>query len=492
MLVVIPDGTRTAPIPLMFALLGDLLGSKVEALDYLIALGTHPPMDDDAKGRSARDVGGRRDGGRRSRIFNHRWELDGDLRDPRHDPGRRGSRRRATVSSKSTSPVRLNQLVGDADGEHRRTTSILVCGPVFPHEVAGFSGGNKYFVPGVAGQEVIDVTHWVGALGDQPRDHRRARHSGATAHRPRRVLHPDTAELSSPWSCTGRICTVSLSGDMEEAWRAATELSAELDIVWVDRPFQRVLSVMPEMYDDLWTGAKGMYKLEPAIADGGEVVIYAPHITEVSYVHGHYLDEIGYHVRDYFTAQWERFKHIPWGVLAHSTHLRGDGTYVDGVEKPRIRVTLATGIPRERCETHRSRLPRPGVASISKSGRTARTRAFLLVRQGGRTAVPGARTTAETIISGGGAMTEKADIGLIGLAVMGQNLVLNMNDHGFKVAVFNRTVVEVDEFLEGNAKGTEDRRRPLARGAGRRARDAAAGHAAGQGRASRWTTSSSS
>jgi 6-phosphogluconate dehydrogenase len=48
----------------------------------------------------------------------------------------------------------------------------------------------------------------------------------------------------------------------------------------------------------------------------------------------------------------------------------------------------------------------------------------------------------------------QADIGLIGLAVMGQNLVLNMNDHGFTVAVFNRTVAKVDEFLAGPAKGT--------------------------------------
>jgi 6-phosphogluconate dehydrogenase len=48
----------------------------------------------------------------------------------------------------------------------------------------------------------------------------------------------------------------------------------------------------------------------------------------------------------------------------------------------------------------------------------------------------------------------EADIGLIGLAVMGQNLVLNMNDHGYTVAVFNRTVSKVDEFLEGPARGT--------------------------------------
>ncbi len=50
---------------------------------------------------------------------------------------------------------------------------------------------------------------------------------------------------------------------------------------------------------------------------------------------------------------------------------------------------------------------------------------------------------------------ESCDIGLIGLAVMGQNLVLNMNDHGYKVAVFNRTVSKVDDFLADEAKGTQ-------------------------------------
>jgi len=103
------------------------------------------------------------------------------------------------------------------------------------------------------------------------------------------------------------------------------------------------------MYDDIWTAAKGMYKMEPAIADGGEVIIYAPHITEISYTHGQIIDQIGYHVRDYFLKQWERFKDYPWGVLAHSTHLRGVGTFENGVENPRIQVTLATGIPEERC-----------------------------------------------------------------------------------------------------------------------------------------------
>jgi lactate racemase len=94
-----------------------------------------------------------------------------------------------------------------------------------------------------------------------------------------------------------------------------------------------------------------MYKMEPAVADGGEVVIYAPHVKEVSHVHGKLLDEIGYHCRDYFVSQWDRFKRYPGGILAHSTHLKGIGTFDTscGVETARVHVTLATGIPRERC-----------------------------------------------------------------------------------------------------------------------------------------------
>src|SRR5256886_13526741 len=52
-------------------------------------------------------------------------------------------------------------------------------------------------------------------------------------------------------------------------------------------------------------------------------------------------------------------------------------------------------------------------------------------------------------------MEPNADIALIGLAVMGQNLILNMNDHGFTVVAFNRTVSKVDDFLNKEAKGTK-------------------------------------
>jgi hypothetical protein len=103
------------------------------------------------------------------------------------------------------------------------------------------------------------------------------------------------------------------------------------------------------MYDELWTGGKCMYKLEPVLADGGELIIYAPHITEVCVSHGKVILEVGYHCRDYFLNQWEKFKSHPWGVLAHSTHVYGLGTFEKGVETPRARVTLATGIPPDIC-----------------------------------------------------------------------------------------------------------------------------------------------
>jgi nickel-dependent lactate racemase len=107
---------------------------------------------------------------------------------------------------------------------------------------------------------------------------------------------------------------------------------------------------MPTKYEDIWTAAKGFYKLEPIVADGGEVIIYAPHITEVSVMHP-VIQEIGYHCRDYFLGQWDTFSGYHWGDLAHSTHLRGAGTYdaETGEERLRVRVTLATQIPEEVC-----------------------------------------------------------------------------------------------------------------------------------------------
>ncbi len=345
-LLIIPDGTRSAPVPLFFDLFRRLLVPRVAALDVLVALGTHPPMTDLAlSGLLGVPVQTGMAGD--ARVFNHLWDRPDTFTTVGTIPAAEvadASHGRLSIDV----PVRLNRLVCGAAGgspyDH-----LLVLGPVFPHEVAGFSGGNKYFVPGVAGPEIIDVTHWLGALLT-------CRDIIGVVDTPVRRLIDRAAELiPTPRSCIalvvhGREVHGVSIGSMTEAWRDAAGLAAELDVIEVERPFRRVLSVIPEMYEDLWTAAKGMYKLEGVVEDGGEVVLYAPHVHEVSRVHGRHLDEVGYHVRDFFLANWEQYRDRPWGVLAHSTHLRGDGTYEGGVERPRIRVTLATGIPRERCE----------------------------------------------------------------------------------------------------------------------------------------------
>ena len=240
--------------------------------------------------------------------------------------------------------VSINRAVLDYD-------QLIIAGPVFPHEVVGFSGGNKYFFPGIGGPEVINFSHWLGAVIT-------SYSVIGTKYTPvRRVIDRAASFIDRPKLCFAMVVKGDglaglYVGTPEEAYEAAADLSSKLHIKWVEKPYERVLAVMPKMYDDLWTAAKGMYKLEPAVADGGEVVIYAPHVEEVSYTHGHLLDEVGYHVRDYFLKQWDRFKDYPGGVLAHSTHLRGMGEYdaATGVERPRVNVTLATRIPRERCE----------------------------------------------------------------------------------------------------------------------------------------------
>jgi nickel-dependent lactate racemase len=145
-------------------------------------------------------------------------------------------------------------------------------------------------------------------------------------------------------------------GDPETAFDQAADLSANAHIHTVVRPCQRVLSLLPQKYDDLWgrgegyvrrVCTKGMYKVEPVVAEGGEVIVYGPHISELSRSHGTLFRRIGYHVRDYFLAQRDQFKVYPWGILAHSTHLRGSGAYFNSDEQPRIQVTLATGISEE-------------------------------------------------------------------------------------------------------------------------------------------------
>ena len=344
--VLVPDGTRVCPLPLLVKAVHRALHGRVSRLTVLIALGTHGAMPDLAL---RAHVGGDYPG---TDVINHEWWKPSTFANLGTIPSSRieelsGGRMTGDVE------VLLNRAVVEHD-------IALVVGPVLPHEVVGMSGGNKYFFPGVAGQKIIDVSHWLGALITS------AEIIGTTGLTPVRALINDGAALIPADTYAFSVVTASSAssassvegsglhsisfGDPIASWASAAEISAATHITYLEKPVPRVLSLIPRMYDEIWTGAKGFYKVEPIVADGGEVILYAPHIREIAGSHPQ-IHEIGYHCRDYFVKQWDRFKDVHWGVLAHSTHLRGAGVFdaATGEERLRVRVTLATGIPEEVC-----------------------------------------------------------------------------------------------------------------------------------------------
>ena len=343
-LLITPDGTRTAPIGLFFKALHSHLHGVVRKFDVMIALGTHPPMSDDAVNARVEITPAERASIYRDVEFiNHEWDNPAALRELGVIPA-------AEISALSGGrfamdvPVHINRRIFDYD-------RIIICGPVFPHEVVGFSGGNKYLFPGVAGPGILNFFHWLGAVVTNPMI------IGNKWTPVRRIVDRAGAMVAVPKLCFCLVVTGhgrlagSFAGTPEQAWDAASDLSRDLHIDYKDRPFHTVLSCAPTMYDELWVAGKCMYKLEPVVADGGELIIYAPHLREISLTHGGHIRRLGYHCRDYFLKQWDQFKDEPWSTLAHSTHVHGIGTYDEktGVETPRVRVTLATGLSKEQC-----------------------------------------------------------------------------------------------------------------------------------------------
>jgi nickel-dependent lactate racemase len=340
-LLVVPDHTRTCPLGLLFRLIHASVGASVRRLDVMMALGTHPPMTEEQINRRLEITAEER----RTRyasvgFFNHAWDDPGALM----EVGRFSAPEIRELTDglfELDIAVTCNRRVRDYD-------VLLIVGPVFPHEVVGYSGGNKYIFPGISGPEILNFFHWLGAVITNPRI------IGNKWTPVRRVV--DRAAAMVPVERRAFCMVVSghdlaglYAGTPEEAWSAASDHSARVHVIRTDRAYRQVLSCAPAMYDDLWVGAKCMYKLEPALADGAELIIYAPHIRHVSQTHGALIRKIGYHTRDYFLKQWDRFKDIPWGILAHSTHVKGIGAYENGIERPRVSVVLATGIPEEEC-----------------------------------------------------------------------------------------------------------------------------------------------
>ncbi|MDX9955339.1 MAG: lactate racemase domain-containing protein [Anaerolineae bacterium] len=343
-LVLIPDHTRSLPLSLLFRMVVEVL-HDVRQLDFMVALGTHPPLSEEhlnhLVGITAEE---RRTLYKHVGLLNHAWDDPATLTSlgvMEQDEIKALAGANWHPSLPDMVDIRINKAVLDYD-------ALLILGPTFPHEVVGMSGGAKYLFPGISGPDMINATHWLGALAQVVGT------IGIKETPVRAMIHAAAHRLPTPVTLaalvvTGHDLAGIFIGDLYEAWSLAADLSAQRNIIWCERPYQRVLSWAPAMYDELWTAAKAMYKLEPAIAVGGEVIIYAPHLDVVSHVHGRYIYEVGYHILPYFLHAWDRFKHIPLGVLAHSTHVRGSGVMESGIEKPNVKVTLASKLPAEDC-----------------------------------------------------------------------------------------------------------------------------------------------
>lgn len=340
-LVLIPDSTRTAPVGRLSKIVCGVFRERGVRADLMVALGTHQPLSPEALLRHldtseqefASDYP-------KTSVAQHAWDDPGSLAEVGRIP--------AEVTGAITDglmaeevPLTVNRAVLEYD-------SILVLGPVFPHEVAGFSGGSKYVFPGISGPEMIDFFHWLGALITNLRT------IGVADNPVRRVIDEAATRMPVPVNAVSLVISgADLAGlhvgSVEESWARAAEQSASVHIVRKPRRYSRVLACAPPMYDDMWTGAKAMYKCEPIVEDGGELIVYAPHIDCLSRTHGRVLEALGYHVRDYYTSRMDRFAGVSRAVMAVSTYLKGSGSCEGGVERPRIRVKLATGIPEDAC-----------------------------------------------------------------------------------------------------------------------------------------------
>ena len=264
-LLIVPDGTRTAPVGWLFKTLYAQLAPAIKAFDVLVALGTHQPMSEAAICQRLEITDAERRGQYRSvNFFNHEWDNPAALKQLGTIPAADISQLSEGLFSMDV-PVEINKRVFDYD-------QVVIVGPVFPHEVVGFSGGNKYLFPGVGGPQILNFFHWLGAVVTNPMI------IGTKWTPVRRVVDRAGAMVGADKLCVALVVSPNrdlvgvFAGSPEAAWDAASDLSAKVHIVYKDKPFHTVLSCAPPMYDELWTAGKCMYKLEPVLADDGELI----------------------------------------------------------------------------------------------------------------------------------------------------------------------------------------------------------------------------
>ena len=343
-LAIIPDKTRDDNTHQLFPVASEFLNKRGVALfDALVAQGTHPPMSESQK---LSKIGC---AGFSGQLFDHRWDEPEELITLGQLSAETVSELTDGLISQAV-PVSLNKLL--APGIY---DTVLVFGATVPHEVAGFAGGAKYFFPGVAGPELTHTTHWLGALAgieniigrvDTPT---RRLIEAATELVPARIISLNTVVSRND---AGLVTYALFAGDIRDAFRRAVEVSRRVHIRYTDRKYRRVVALLDPHYDELWVGGKASYKLGAIIEEGGELIIYAPHLTKLSETHGALIEKYGYapleSVRDMLGVSQELRENLC--IAAHLAHVAYAGRLnEDGKIVPRYQITMATGLDEETC-----------------------------------------------------------------------------------------------------------------------------------------------
>jgi nickel-dependent lactate racemase len=349
-LAIIPDKTRDDNTDLLFPFATEILAARNAAqFDALVAQGTHPPMTYEEKRRKI----GLSDGGpapELGHVYDHQWNRPEEL----VQIGELSAARVRELTGgliQDAVPVSLNRLLGPGVYD-----TVLIFGATVPHEVAGFAGGAKYFFPGVAGPDLTHATHWLGALASIEnvigRVETPTRHliEAAADFVPARVVSLNSVVTRDD---SNRLHTHALfAGDFRLALRRAASVSRQVHIKYTGRKYSRVVALLDEHYDELWVGGKASYKLGGVIEEGGELLIYAPHLSAISETHGRLIEKYGYapldRVREMVTLSEELRENLC--VAAHLAHVSYAGRLDrDGRVAPRYRITLASALSEATC-----------------------------------------------------------------------------------------------------------------------------------------------
>jgi lactate racemase len=345
-LAIIPDKTRDDNTDFLFPIANEFLTRRgVAAFDVLVAQGTHPPMSEAQKLAKigATDF--------RGQLFDHRWDVPDELITLGELSAHTVSELTGGLITEAV-PVSINKLLTPGLYD-----TVLVFGATVPHEVAGFAGGAKYFFPGVAGSELTHTTHWLGALagieniiGNVETPTRRLIEAAADLIAAR-IISLNSVVSRDP---NGDLVTYAIfTGEIREAFRRAAEVSRQVHIRYTGRKYKKVLALLDPHYEEMWVGGKASYKLGAIVEDGGELIIYAPHLTKLSDTHGALIEKYGYapleSVRDMLGASAELRENLC--IAAHLAHVAYAGrTDEHGRIVPRYRITMATGLDEETCK----------------------------------------------------------------------------------------------------------------------------------------------